>query len=431
MFVNDSAFSITKDVLSLINDKLIDHGIRTAYILKSMLTLHGGLDREEMKNILFLGIFHDVGANKTEEIANLQKFETTETLPHSIYGYLFLKYLSCLGENAEAVLYHHIAYAERGSCRSKYLNLALKLHLADRVDICALCDASDRSVAESVANLAGEQFDPADIELFKEADERFHIMDNIRGGGYEEDIKGCYRALAFLEDELMDLVQTLVFSIDFRSEQTVLHTIQTANYAAMLGEVLGLRGDDCKKLYYAGLLHDIGKIKVPVAILEKPGGLTREEMAEMRRHATYTRQIIESHVDGEVLEIAARHHEKLNGSGYPDKLTAAELTLPQRIMAVADIASALYSRRSYREKMPKSDVLKIVGEMAGNGQLDSMVVSVMTEKYDEMIEAGAARSSDIICRYEALKAEYARRIGTHEAGSANTRVSSGFSFNRS
>ena len=66
MFVNDSAFSITKDVLSLINDKLIDHGIRTAYILKSMLTLHGGLDREEMKNILFLGIFHDVGANKTE-----------------------------------------------------------------------------------------------------------------------------------------------------------------------------------------------------------------------------------------------------------------------------------------------------------------------------------------------------------------------------
>ena len=131
------------------------------------------------------------------------------------------------------------------------------------------------------------------------------------------------------------------------------------------------------------------------------------------------------------MEIAARHHEKLNGSGYPDKLTAAELTLPQRIMAVADIASALYSRRSYREKMPKYDVLKIVGEMAGNGQLDSMVVSVMTEKYDEMIEAGAARSSDIICRYEALKAEYARRIGTHEAGSANTRVSSGFSFNRS
>ena len=85
MFIKDSAFSVTKGVLSLINDKLVDHGVRTAYILKSMMALQGELERETMKNILFLGIFHDVGANKTEEIANLLKFETTETIPHSVF----------------------------------------------------------------------------------------------------------------------------------------------------------------------------------------------------------------------------------------------------------------------------------------------------------------------------------------------------------
>lgn len=174
----------------------------------------------------------------------------------------------------------------------------------------------------------------------------------------------------------------------------------------MLGEHSGLGKDDCRKLYYAGLLHDIGKIKVPVAILEKPGALTREEMLEMQRHATYTRRIIEGHVDGEIVEIAARHHEKLNGLGYPDGLTGAELTLPQRIMAVADITSALFSRRSYREKMPKADVLDILGKMALNDQLDAAVVGIMTERYDEITAASAAKSSDIVRSYEALKKEY-------------------------
>lgn len=415
MLVNDSAFGVTKGVLSLINDKLIDHGIRTAYILKSMLTLYGGLDRETMKKVLFLSIFHDVGANKTEEIANLLKFETTETVSHSVYGYLFLKYLSSLGAYAEVILYHHMPYEERLSCKSEYVDLALKLHLADRVDICALHGGSDRQVIEAVESAAG-QFDPAAVELFKAADKKFGIMKNIRGGGYEEDIKGCYRELAFSEDELMDLVQTLVFSIDFRSEQTVLHTIQTANYAAMLGETMGLCGDDCRKLYYAGLLHDIGKIKVPVAILEKPGRLTREEMGVMREHALYTRMIITGHVDKEVLEIAARHHEKLDGSGYPEGLRGEALTLPQRIMAVADITSALFSRRSYREKMPKEEVLEIIGGMARDGYLDAAVVTAMCGGYDGIIGASAAKSCEAVNRYEALKREYALCVEKYGKG---------------
>ena len=420
MFIKDSAFSVTKGVLSLINDKLVDHGVRTAYILKSMMALQGELERETMKNILFLGIFHDVGANKTEEIANLLKFETTETIPHSVYGYLFLKYLSRLGDRAETILYHHLAYAERGGCRSAYRELALKLHLADRVDICAMGESSDRLVIETVERYGGEQFDPADVELFKAADKRFGVMRTLRGGGCEEDIMECYRALAFSEDELMDLVQTLVFAIDFRSEQTVLHTIQTANYAEMLGEHAGLEKDDCRKLYYAGLLHDIGKIKVPVAILEKPGALTRWEMLEMQRHATYTRRLIEGHVDGEIVEIAARHHEKLNGFGYPEGLTASELTLPQRIMAVADITSALFSRRSYRENMPKADVLEILGKMALNDQLDASVVGIMTERYDEITSASAAKSSDIVRSYEALKREYPLCVKEYIKGSKDT-----------
>ncbi|MCC8177685.1 MAG: hypothetical protein LIO38_01000, partial [Cloacibacillus sp.] len=129
----------------------------------------------------------------SELFANLIKFENTETIPHSVYGYLFLKYLSRLGDCAETILYHHLAYAERGGCRSDYRELALKLHLADRVDICAMGESSDRLVIETVERYGGEQFDPADIELFKAADKKFGVIRTLRGGGCEEDVRECYR----------------------------------------------------------------------------------------------------------------------------------------------------------------------------------------------------------------------------------------------
>ncbi|MEG1603466.1 MAG: HD domain-containing protein [Cloacibacillus sp.] len=406
MFLKDSAFNVTKEILMLINGKLLDHGVRAAYILKCMLSLDGGLCREELRNALMLAVFHDVGANKTEEIDSLLSFETEDTLAHSVYGYLFLKYLSPLKDDAEVVLYHHMSYEESELCPSRSKELALKLHLADRVDICALGEADDARVVAMMEALSGSQFDPRDVLDFKRANERFHILENIRSGAYEADIRDCYDALAFTESEVMALVRTLVFAVDFRSEQTVLHTLQTANFASLLGERMGFDEQGRTLLYYLGLLHDIGKIKIPVAILEKPGALTPEEMCVMQMHVTYTRQILENKVAPEMVEIAARHHEKLNGAGYPQKLKAAELTLPQRIMAVADITSALFSRRSYRDKMPKESVVRLLKNMASGGLLDAGVVAVMTEGYDDIILACEINSSDTVRCYEALKNEF-------------------------
>ena len=89
-------------------------------------------------------------------------------------------------------------------------------------------------------------------------------------------------------------------------------------------------------------------------------------------------------------------------------------------MAVADITSALFSRRSYREKMPKADVLEILGKMALNDQLDASVVGIMTERYDEITSASAAKSSDIVRSYEALKIEYPLCVKEYIKGSKDT-----------
>lgn len=406
LFIRETAFEVTKSILALINGKLLDHGIRVAYIMKSLISCERELSRDELIKILFCSIFHDVGAYKTEEIDSLLRFDTDDTLPHSIYGYLFLKYLSNLGDMAEVILYHHLKYAERLNCNSEYVGLALKLHMADRVDICALTETDCDKILDKIEALAGRSFDPDDVRLLRKAQERFHIIENIRNGGYESDIKACYKSLFLSEAEIMDHIKTLVFAIDFRSEQTVLHTIQTAWYAAILGKKAGLDGEMCEKLYYSGLLHDIGKIKIPLEILEKPGSLTREEMLVMQRHVAYTREILEGGVEPEIIEIAARHHEKLNGAGYPDRLRAEELTLPQRIMAVADITSALYSTRSYRDKMPKERVITTLKNMAEANLLDKRVVFDMTENYDEITGTCENNSAETIRRYESLKREF-------------------------
>lgn len=96
-------------------------------------------------------------------------------------------------------------------------------------------------------------------------------------------------------------------------------------------------------------MHDVGKIGIPLSILEKPGKLDDEEMKVMRTHVELTEDILEGCIEPVLLQAAARHHEKLDGSGYPRGLHAAELSMPDRIIAVADIVSALvYTRAAAR-----------------------------------------------------------------------------------
>jgi HD-GYP domain-containing protein (c-di-GMP phosphodiesterase class II) len=116
----------------------------------------------------------------------------------------------------------------------------------------------------------------------------------------------------------------------------------------------------CTLVRRAALLHDIGKLSVSNAILEKPGKLTPEEWTIMRMHPAYTRTILRN-IRGfdHLAYIAAAHHERLDGTGYPEGLTAESMSIPARIIAVADVYQALTEKRPYRESLP----LDVVFEM--------------------------------------------------------------------
>lgn len=132
---------------------------------------------------------------------------------------------------------------------------------------------------------------------------------------------------------------------------------------------MGLSDDQVEAVRVAGLLHDVGKIGVPEAILTKAGGLTSEEKSIMRNHVRLTREILAKiHFSDDLHDvpiIASQHHERLDGSGYPDGLRGEELLLESRILAVADVFDALTSHRYYREPVSEQEALAEIEQGAG------------------------------------------------------------------
>jgi len=144
----------------------------------------------------------------------------------------------------------------------------------------------------------------------------------------------------------------LVAALDAREHDTRLHSLRVRQYALRIGEELGLCGDDLRVLGQGSLLHDIGKIGVPDAILLKPGPLTDEEWTEMRRHPELGRQIADSvpflHDAAEIIHC---HHERYDGTGYPRGLAENRIPLAARVFAVADVFDALTTDRPYHSKI--------------------------------------------------------------------------------
>ena len=149
----------------------------------------------------------------------------------------------------------------------------------------------------------------------------------------------------------------------------------------------------------------MGKIAVPVEILEYPGKLTDEQMTLMRTHVVESERLIRNVVTDEICDMAVRHHEKLDGSGYPMGLTGESLTVPQRIVAVADIVSALSSRRSYKEPFPKEKTVGILRRME-KSQLDKEMCDYICDNYDSVMALTDSSRAPVIQSYRAIKDEY-------------------------
>ncbi len=187
----------------------------------------------------------------------------------------------------------------------------------------------------------------------------------LRSKDLEEQLNQCQTGVMLALNMMLDL----------KDLKTGLHATRLAEWAVRVAEQLGVGHEELRDIEFASLLHDIGKIGVPDAVLQKPGRLTDEEQATVRKHPEYGWAILRSVPGFERTSLLVlHHHERFDGKGYPAGLAGDEIPLGSRIVAIVDAFDAMISNRSYRRGLPLKEALERLQESAGT-QFDPRIVS--------------------------------------------------------
>lgn len=419
---NKEFINIATRAFNLVDPRLIDHGNRVSHIVHQLLQVDGTYSPLEARNLLIIASLHDIGAYKTEEIDRMVEFETKNIWNHSIYGYLFFKFFTPFCDLAPAVLFHHTPWDQLRDIENipeQIKKGAQLINVADRADIYFentarnnkngflryLESQQDKKYSRDTVDLFHRiDMDPL-MGLYEKVTDKGHGREALDGfGDFLEDIP-------FTEEDKDSILKMLIYAIDFRSPHTVTHTITTTAISLELATLLCEREEDISDVVCGALIHDLGKIGIPVEILEFPGKLSPQAMKVMRTHVDLTEHIVGESVSREVREIALRHHEKLDGSGYPRGLKGEELDTKQRIVAVADIVSALTGTRSYKEAFAKEKTLAIINDMSDRGFIDSTVVGLMADNFDAVMEMVREKTGPILEIYDQMQGHYQELLG--------------------
>ncbi len=428
-FVDITRLLITVSSLnSVLNPLVQKHNLRVSYLAYHIASKIS-YSVEFLRNVIVASLFHDIGILffNSKKQANLLLKETGIEIEidkniyfHAYIGYELLRHYPLFAKVAKIIRYHHHSFQKYVEANGEIPFTSQIILLADRIDVFMLNRLeSGKSISKAVEELKegllvgkGTLFHPKLVDVFlKDVEKEALWFELYAQPSYlEEDIAKLLKELTFClsQKEFLRTIDFFGSLIDFKSSFTATHSSGVAQTAVHLASLFSFSQSELRKMKVAGLLHDIGKIVVPKEILEKPARLTPEEFDLMKSHVFHTYKILSRFVnDPNVVEWASYHHEKLNGKGYPFKLRANQISLGARIMAVADVFTALAEERPYKKGLSVDEAMKVIKKMAENKELDSDVVKVL-EKNLEAIDKGRKIVQAKARRfYESLRKKFA------------------------
>ena len=193
-----------------------------------------------------------------------------------------------------------------------------------------------------------------------------------------------------LEQAYMESIQTVRYTVEAKDTYTRGHSDRVSEYSVLIGNKLGLPEEDIRRLKIGGLFHDVGKIGVPDNILQKNGKLSDDEYSEIKNHPTIGAHILSTaSIFQDILPIVKYHHEKYDGTGYPERLSGENIPYLARITAIADTFDAMTSKRVYRDSLPIEKVKAEFKRCRGtqfDPQLDDLFLDILENDYDSLLE---------------------------------------------
>jgi len=385
----DNLLLSLSEVVDLANPSIAQHQQRTAFIALEI-AKRANLAPKTIEDIFAAALLHDIGAITVEEKMAIHNFNIKDINVHTIRGQVLLEQIPWLKKLSKIVRNHHRSWCDWDEGIENPLVLSSQiLLLADYVE--RLVDRNryilhqTQDIMDKIEKLADTVLNRQVITFFVEVTGREEFWLDLASPRLYSLLlnNGPFSEVKIGIDEVLLLSNMFRDLIDFKSRFTATHTSGVSECAVMLSELFGLAEHDVKLMRIAGNFHDIGKLIIPNSILEKPDKLTVDEFQVMRCHTYYTYYTLNS-IGGlrQIAEWAAYHHEKLDGSGYPFHCTNEEISTGSRIMAVADIFTAISEDRPYRKGMDEDEIHRILQKQADNNVLDKRIVALLFDNYE-------------------------------------------------
>ncbi len=386
--LSDLIFCLS-DAIDLISPFIANHHKRVAYIALNI-ALELNLSISERSQLVLAGLLHDCGCLNLKSRLEALEFELISPHQHALLGYRLLNKFPPLAEIAPLVLYHHLPWVEyeRSPVKEQLPWLSQLLHLADRFDVLTAKPhpLPPKQVLEKIVQHKSV-FLPGAVAALEQLMKKEYFWLDLASPTLDSLLRE-QTGITTVEldlDSLLSFAKLFAQLVDFRNRFTATHSSGVAACAEILGRLSGFSARELQMLRVAGYFHDVGKIMVPDTIINKPERLTETEFATIKSHPYYTYRLLHPIAELETITAwAAFHHECLDGNGYPFHLAGADITLGSRIVAVADVFTALTEERPYRAGMSKEQLTQVLHTFARKKALDPNLVGLAIEHFAEI-----------------------------------------------
>lgn len=357
------------------------------------------MNAEEKRSLVCSALIHDIGIDLSCKQQILLSEDKGKLYEHAEEGYQLLKDSNILGFSALAIRHHHDFWNGSGDNPFRLVGEDIPLIsriicLADTIEVQTRDDMfifeQCPSIMQYINQYSGILFDPHLVNVLNELSriEAFWLditnPDSFQNFFDNISIYGKYNCSL---ENVMEIADILANIVDRNNSSTGRHSYYVAVMAAYLAKKKGFCDYEVKRMRIAGALHDLGKLAISNKLLANSDKLTEMEFYIIKQHPYYTYQILQS-IDGfrDITEWASYHHETLDGEGYPFHLQAKDLSLGSRIVAVADIFTALTEKRAYHSDFSWNEVKSIMHTMVIHHKIDGDLVNELFSDKESVLD---------------------------------------------